>query len=434
MNICIFEDAQVTNLTPVNDLRHSSELICGVFSLLEKTADFFPHKKYRLTLHVRKHLEQYCREKFPDCRINTLYSGDTLFLNSRVIYSRNFIEGIMLNLNDFKNTAFLNNKTITAFYCTADKIKSAEKIIESRTGNNLVGLRDIKKLKLKEIQIDELDLDTAEELFFIDFPSDLVLYLETEITNDLQLLFKIAKHTNSSKYKAQLINKKGIYISQSCNINQNTVLDASNGNIFIAKGVTIEPFSYISGPVYIGPNSTVRAGSKLYGPLRIGASCKVSGEITSSIIHSYFNKQHHGFLGHSYLCEWVNLGAGTTTSNLKNNYSVITLKLKSKTINTGSIFLGSIIGDHTKTGINTMLNTGTIIGISSNLFGGGFHSKNIPPFSWADAQSGTIVKYDINKALKTAKISMKRRNVQMSDTYEKMMSYYYKRTGKDISS
>ena len=132
-------------------------------------------------------------------------------------------------------------------------------------------------------------------------------------------------------------------------------------------------------------------------------------------------------MGHSYLCEWVNLGAGTSTSNLKNNYSKIMLKLKGKTVNTGSIFLGSIIGDHTKTSINTMLNTGSTIGISSNLYGGGFHSKNIPPFSWADAQSGTNVKYDIEKALITAKISMKRRNATMSKAYENLMRYYFKK-------
>jgi UDP-N-acetylglucosamine diphosphorylase/glucosamine-1-phosphate N-acetyltransferase len=425
MNICIFEDTQVVNLTPVNDLRHSSELICGVFSLMEKTAEFFPARKHRFTLHVRKHLEQYCGEKFPDCKINALHSGDTLFLNSRVIFSRNFIEGILLNLNDFKNTAFLNNKTIIAFYCTSDKINSAKNIIESRSANNLISLHDIKKLGLREIQIEELDADAAEELIIIDYPSDLVLYHETEIKNDLKLLFKIANHSNLSQYKAQLINKKGIYISKDWNINPSTVLDASGGNIFIAKGVTIEPFSFIAGPVYIGPDSTVKAGSKLYGPLRIGAHCKVSGEITSSIIHSYFNKQHHGFLGHSYLCEWVNLGAGTTTSNLKNNYSKITLKLKGKTVNTGSIFLGSIIGDHTKTGINTMLNTGSTIGISSNIFGGGFHSKNIPPFSWADAQTGNNVKYDIEKALVTARISMKRRNVTLSTAYENLLRYYF---------
>ena len=427
MNVCTFEDAQVINLTPVNDLRHTSELICGIFSLAEKIANLFPAKKHRFSLHVRKHLEQYCREKFPESNINALFSGDTLFLNSRVIYSRNFIEGLLLNLNDFKNTVFLNNKTITAFFCTADKISFIKKIIESRSGNNLVDLRELKKLRLKEIQLDELDSDTAEDLVFIDYPSDLVLYHENEIVNDLQLLFKTVKQSNLSRYRAQLLNKKGIHISQDCNINPNTVLDASKGNIFISRGVAIEPFSYIAGPVYIGAGSTVRAGSKLYGPLRIGNHCKVSGEIVSSIIHSYFNKQHHGFLGHSYLCEWVNLGAGTSTSNLKNNYSKITLKLKGKTVNTGSIFLGSIIGDHTKTGINTMLNTGSAIGISSNLFGGGFHSKNIPPFSWADAQSGTNVKYDIDKALNTAKISMKRRNVTMSRTFENLMRYYFRK-------
>jgi UDP-N-acetylglucosamine diphosphorylase/glucosamine-1-phosphate N-acetyltransferase len=428
MNICIFEDAQVINLTPVNDLRHTSELICGAFSLLEKINNIFPAKSHRFTLHVRKQLEQYFSEKFPDCKINSLYHGNTLFLNSRVIFSRNFIEGILLNLKDFENTVFLNNKTIAVFYCTADKTGAVKKIIESRSGNNLVGLSEIKKLGLKEIQITELDSDAAEDLRFINYPSDLILFHEDEIVNDLQFLFRMKKRSIPARHRAYLINKKWIHIPPNCNIHTNTVLDASKGSIFISPGVTIEPFSYITGPVFIGVNSIVRAGSKLYGPLTIGSSCKVSGEIVSSIIHSYTNKQHLGFLGHSYLCEWVNLGAGTTTSNLKNNYSKISLRIGVKNINTDSIFLGSIIGDHTKTGINTMLNTGTVIGISSNLFGAGFHSKLIPSFSWTDAQAGTKQKYDISKAISTAKISMKRRNVAMTGAYENLLIHYYKKS------
>ncbi|HEY3252087.1 MAG TPA: hypothetical protein VGK25_13335, partial [Ignavibacteria bacterium] len=184
-------------------------------------------------------------------------------------------------------------------------------------------------------------------------------------------------------------------------------------------------FCYIKGPAYIGNNCTIKSGTTMYGPVRIGDHCKVSGEITNSILHSYVNKQHLGFLGHSYLCEWVNLGAGTTTSNLKNNYSEITLTIGNKQVKTHSIFLGSIIGDHTKTGIQTMLNTGSLIGISCNLYGSGFHKKIINSFSWADSSTGENVSYDFDKAIHTARVSMKRRNIEMSKAYRVMLKYIF---------
>ena len=223
--------------------------------------------------------------------------------------------------------------------------------------------------------------------------------------------------------------KKKPIISPKCNISKFSEFDSSTGEIFIGKNTVIEPFCYVKGPVYIGNNCTIRSGTTIYGPVRIGDNCKISGEITNSTLHSYVNKQHLGFLGHSYLCEWVNLGAGTTTSNLKNNYSEIVLTIGGKKINTKSIFLGSIVGDHTKTGIQTMLNTGSLIGVSSNIFGSGFHNKLIKSFSWADA-NGETINYEYDKALNTAKVSMKRRDVVMSGAYEAMFKYLYNNRDK----
>lgn len=426
MNICIFEDAGVYNLSPVNDLRHTTELVCGAFTLKEKLENILSGGKHNFTIHARKHLESLCKDKFTGLKVNYLPKENTLFLNSRIIYSKNFIEGLLLTLDEFENIILLKGKTVTAAYISSGKTGSIKSKIESKSDKNLLGYSDFHKSKLKEVQIKDLSIDENEELTIIDYPSDLVLHHEKEIETDLQYLIKKSKGLRSARTRAEIINGQRIYISAGCNINQNAVLDASKGDIYISNNVSIEPFSYIQGPVYIGDNSTVRAGSKLYGPLRIGRYCKVSGEITSSVIHSYFNKQHHGFLGHSYICEWVNLGAGTTTSNLKNNYSQIVTELKDRKIDTGSIFLGSIIGDHTKTGINTMLNTGTIIGISSNLFGGKYQPKYIKAFSWADSDSGKTVLYDIEKAVSTAKISMKRRNISMTKANENLLRYYFK--------
>ena len=426
MNICVFEDAGVLNLSPVNDLRHTSELICGVFTLKEKLENIFSGRKHYFTFHTRKYLESRFREKFSGLMINSLPKENTLFLNSRIIYSKNFIEGLLLTLDEFENTVLLKGKTVAAAYISSNKTGYIKYKVESKSDNNLLGYNDFQKSKLKEVQIKDLNIDD-DELTFIDYPYELILHHEKEIVNDLQILQAKSKNRRSSNTRAEIINRQKVFISAGCKINSHVVLDASNGDIFVSPEVTIEPFSYIRGPVYIGEHSTVRAGSKLYGPLRIGEHCKVSGEIVSSIIHSYCNKQHHGFLGHSYLCEWVNLGAGTATSNLKNNYSQIVIYLNGRKIDTGSIFLGSIIGDHTKTGINSMLNTGTITGISSNLFGGRYQPKSIKAFSWADADSGKTVIYDIEKAVATAKISMKRRNIQMSRAYENLLRFHFKK-------
>src|SRR5205085_2824186 len=151
----------------------------------------------------------------------------------------------------------------------------------------------------------------------------------------------------------------------------------------------------------------------------------VSGEITNAIIHSHVNKQHLGFLGHSYLCEWVNLGAGTTTSNLKNNYAKISINTGGKQVNTNSIFLGSIIGDHTKTGIQTMMNTGSLVGISCNVYGSGYHRNLIKSFTWDNASNDSSISYMLEKAISTGKISMSRRGIDMSDAYEKAFRYIF---------
>jgi UDP-N-acetylglucosamine diphosphorylase/glucosamine-1-phosphate N-acetyltransferase len=430
MNICIFEDAGVYNLSPVNDLRHTSELICGAFTLKEKLENILSNGKNHFVIHSRKFLENRCKEKFSGLNINTLPKENTLFLNSRIIYSRNFIEGLLLTLDEFENIVLLKGKTVAAAYVSANRTDFIRNKVECKNDRNLLDFNDFHKSKLKEVQVKDLNIDENEELTFIDYPSDLVLNHEKEIETDLQFLLKKSKGSKSSRTGAEILNGQRVFISAGCKINSHVVLDASKGDIYISPNVIIEPFSYIQGPIYIGRNSTVKAGSKLYGPLSIGEHCKVSGEITSSIIHSFFNKQHHGFLGHSYLCEWVNLGAGTTTSNLKNNYSQIVIELSGKKLDTGSIFLGSIIGDCTKTGINTMLNTGTVIGISSNLFGSGYQPKAIKPFSWSDANSGKTVLYDIEKAISTAKISMKRRNISMSKAYENLLRYYFKKIKK----
>ena len=393
MNICIFEDFFISGLYPLNYLRHTSEIICGAVSIKDKIEGYFKPKL--VYVYTRNYLAPYLKLKYNKCKINTFPSGECLFVNSRVVFNNELAKKIS---SKKKNVIWIKDGNVIAIHAKGKVLDQVNKIFTVKP----VELSDFGGIELDAIEI-------KNNITIINNPSDLIQYHEDELNNDFKNLFK----------------SKKLNISAKCKISKQTIFDTSSGNIYIGKNSVIEPFCYIKGPAYIGNNCTLRTGSKIYGPFTSGNYCKISGEITSSILHSYINKQHLGFLGHSYLCEWVNLGAGTNTSNLKNNYSKIVLKLGNKTVNTNSIFLGSIIGDHTKTGINTMLNTGTLIGISCNLYGSGFHNKLIKSFSWEDASKGVSVDYEFDKAVQTALVSMKRRNVEMNSEYENLLKYIF---------
>jgi UDP-N-acetylglucosamine diphosphorylase/glucosamine-1-phosphate N-acetyltransferase len=400
MNICIFEDFFIWNIAPVNYLRHTSEITCGAFTLQEKLLSSL-HSKAKLTLHTRKYISSYCREKFPKAGINKLAEGEYIFFNSRVLFNEKNVKQILKHFKHSKNSALLQDKTIIAFHTSAERTLQLQEVINPEE-DNLISMGEIQWLNLA--------IANTEGFKVINYASDLVLYNEDEIHIDLKNLIK---------------GRKKLHVSSKNKSAKNVVFDTSHGAIYIGRHTIIEPFTYIQGPVFIGDNCTVKAGTQIYGPVSTGDWCKISGEITHSILHSYVNKQHLGFLGHSYICEWVNLGAGTTTSNLKNNYGNISVNINGHSVNTGSIFLGSVIGDHTKTGIQTMLNTGTLCGISTNLYGAGYQNKILRSYTWNNASNSEAINYHIAKALQTAKISMNRRRVDMSAAYEEMMNNLY---------
>ncbi|MCX7877529.1 MAG: putative sugar nucleotidyl transferase [Ignavibacteria bacterium] len=405
INICIFEDHAITNLAPINYLRHTSEILCGAFSIARKIKD--NTGKNPISLHARKYLSEWLKEIHPNYKVNTLKKDEYIFINSRIISDGENFSSIKKFLKRNNNSAIIipENNSIIAFHISAELTEKISEII-SEEENNLISFGDIEWLDLNKIEDKKLGLDYK----LINNPSDLIKHLHDELRNDLNSLIPGKKKIKNNSQKLT---------------SEKSELDTSEGKIYIGKNTVIEPFCYIKGPVFIGDNCVIRSGSCIYGPVSVGNISKISGEITSSIIHSYVNKQHLGFLGHSYICEWVNLGAGTTTSNLKNNYSKISIDIGNVKIDTDSIFLGSIIGDHTKTGISTMLNTGTVIGISSNLYGSGYHKKMVKSFSWNDSSDNTEMDYLIEKAISTARISMSRRKIEMSENYENMLRYLY---------
>ena len=208
-------------------------------------------------------------------------------------------------------------------------------------------------------------------------------------------------------------------------------LNTENGPIVLGPNSEIMEGSSIRGAFTLGSNSVVKMGATIYGATSIGAECKVGGEISNCVIHDYSNKAHHGFIGNSVIGSWCNLGAGTTSSNLKNNYSEIRVWSKEKEgyENSGRIFCGLIMGDHSKSAINTTFNTGTVVGAFCNVWGEGIADKHLPSFTWGNRASGEI--HQLDKALETAERVMKRRQVEMTEEMRNVISDMFSKTESD---
>lgn len=250
-----------------------------------------------------------------------------------------------------------------------------------------------------------------------------------EITEDKQY-FKSYKTVSGLKFTgAYLINPENILIGSNVRILPGVVIDASSGPVILSSNVKIMPQATIVGPCYVGDNSTIKIGAKIYPNTSIGEWCKIGGEVEDSIIHGFSNKQHDGFLGHSYISEWVNLGAGTDTSDLKNTYGKISIEIEEERIETGKQFLGFLCGDHTKTAIGSKINSGTVAGICSMIMGSGFPQKNIPSFSWLSEFKKEINKFE--KALTTAKIVKGRRQKELTQSEEILLQEEFKNVSKD---
>ena len=215
-----------------------------------------------------------------------------------------------------------------------------------------------------------------------------------------------------------LVNRDDIFLGTGAEVKPGALIDASHGPVYLGANTKVEPQAAIYGPTYVGPNSVVVAGK--VEASSIGHTCRVGGEVEESVFHSYVNKYHAGFIGHSYVGSWVNFGAMTTNSDLKNNYSSIRVTLNGESIDTGSIKVGSFIGDHTKFGIGTLLNTGINIGLCCNLFGGGLIvDKEVGSFQWGN--SGGYQDYRFDKAIETARRTAERRDAKLSSSEEQAL-------------
>ena len=263
------------------------------------------------------------------------------------------------------------------------------------------------------------DIEYDGPITILKNPWDIFTYCGEAIAKQFEIITKNKKSAPLSTTN-KVIGSGKIFIEEGAKV-ECSILNTSTGPIYIGKDAEIMEGTMIRGPFALCHSATLKMGSKIYGPTVIGPHCKVGGEVNNSVFIGYSNKAHDGFIGNSVIGEWCNLGADTNNSNLKNNYSEVSVFSidKSTMLPTGLKFCGVFMGDHAKCGINTMLNTGTVVGVSANIFGTGFPPKYVPSFAWGGFE-GTE-KFHIDKAIGLAKEVFGRRQMEFDMTEEKLL-------------
>ncbi len=351
MNFILFEDNYTHFLAPFSQMHTSFEVRCGLYTNLERLLEILEPTD-TVTLVVRDELHELTAKRFSHIQVNPDMIEAGTWLNGATVWDKQ-------NINRIKSGHSFGKDGILLGFNTEENIKLDE---------------------TDELYKTMKSVTTQLSIKHISFLWDAINFSHNQIEEDfkgISLRKKCEVHPSSV-----LLNSENISIGKDSRISAGSILDASSGPIIIGSRVKIGIGSLIEGPAVISSDSTVNPGTKLRGNVVIGPVCKIGGEVEDSIFQGYSNKQHDGFLGHSYVGEWVNLGANTNTSDLKNTYGNINFPFKDESIKTGEIFIGSMIGDYVRTGISTMLNTGSNIGTGSCIFGSGFQNKYVPPFTW----------------------------------------------------
>lgn len=269
----------------------------------------------------------------------------------------------------------------------------------------------------------EIKLQWEGDIELLKYPWEIFAQNHKQIENDF---YRVSLNRTSQKLSDTntVIGQNPIFIEEGAVV-ECSIFNTKEGPIYIGKNAEVQEGCMVRGPFSLGENSQLKMGAKIYTGTTIGPHCKVGGEVNNSVIFGYSNKAHDGFLGNSVIGEWCNLGADTNNSNLKNNYEEVKIwsYKQKKFVKTGLQFCGLIMGDHSKSGINTMFNTGTVVGFSCNIFGSGFPRNYIPSFTWGGASS--MEDYALPKAMQTAEKVFERRNKAFDSVQSKLFSEIY---------
>ncbi len=385
MNIILFDDMGRINLLPLCYTRPCGNLRLGILTLDEKW-------KLLAKASVSFLSQDYLSLKFP---VN--FTKDNFYINGRVIANPTLIKEIQ-NLS--------NGEGITG-----------------KDENEIIAFRSSKAFLDNSEFLSELEFTKcSSEFTMVNYSYDLFTLNDQEIRSDFKLLTKNKKSQALSATNTLI--GDDVFVEEGAYVEAST-LNSKEGPIYIGKNAQILEGNLIRGPLALCDHATLKMGAKIYGATTIGPYCKIGGEVSNVIFQSYSNKGHDGFLGNSVIGEWCNLGADTNSSNLKNNYAPVKLwNYETKRFtNTGKQFCGLIMGDHSKCGINTMFNTGTVVGVSANIYGAAFPRNFIPSFTWGGATGFST--YAIGKAFETAKKVMERRSIELNDIEKDILKHIF---------
>lgn len=387
MNYILFDGTVRNQLLPFTYTRPVADIRVGILTIREKWEKHLGFATTTIT-------EDYLSDKFPMVELEHNIMINASFLpNAELVH-------LIKNLSE--NQAIFCDDEILAFYTTASQ--------------------------------EEVDFDTYEvfevgsEYTRIEYTWDIFSKNAQAIQDDFKLLTE-DRVSQPIPEGVQCVSPENIFIEEGAQVLFST-LNASNGPIYIGNNAQIMEGCSVRGPFALCEHATLKMGAKIYGGTTIGPESKVGGEVNNSVIFGYSNKGHDGFLGNSVLGEWCNIGADSNNSNLKNNYAEVRL-WSYETENfakTGLQFCGLMMGDHSKCGINTMFNTGTVVGVSANIFGGGFPRNFIPSYSWGGSSGFTT--YLTKKAFEVAEVVMARRGIEFSDADAAILTHVFEETSK----
>jgi UDP-N-acetylglucosamine diphosphorylase/glucosamine-1-phosphate N-acetyltransferase len=387
MNYILFDGPVRTALLPFTFTRPVADILIGILTIRQKW-------EMRLGSTTTTLTEDYLSEKFPMVEME-----ENIMINASFLPNASLTE-LVRNLSS--NQAIFKGDEVIAFYTNENQ--------------------------------EEIDFDTYEIIEFdekvlrVEHTWDIFSNNDAAIREDFELLTE-GRTSQPIPKTVNVIGKENIFIEEGAKM-EFVTLNASSGPIYIGKNTEIMEASVIRGPFALCDNASVKMGSKIYGATTVGSHSRVGGEVKNAVIFSYSNKGHEGFLGDSVLGEWCNIGADSNTSNLKNNYEEVKLWSYETEgfAKTGLQFCGLMMGDHSKCGINTMFNTGTVVGVSANIFGSGYPRNFVPSFSWGGAAGFTT--YITKKAFETARLVMSRRNIEFDEKEAAILEYVFQESKK----
>lgn len=386
MNYILFDGPHRNALLPFTFTRPVADIRVGILTIREKWEKHLGSTTTSIT-------EDYLSEKWPMVEMENNVMINASFLPNDILVA------MIKNLEH--NQAIFQEEEVVAFFA-----KEGEEV-------------DFDSFEVLEFSNDCIKIENTWDIFQKN---------EVAIREDFELLTE-DRFSQPIPKSVNVIAPENIFIEEGAKL-EFVTLNASTGPIYIGKNAEIMEGSVIRGPFALCESGRVKLATKVYGATTVGPHSVIGGEVNNSVLFGYSNKGHDGFLGNAVLGEWCNIGADSNNSNLKNNYEEVKL-WSYETENfakTGMQFCGLMMGDHSKCGINTMFNTGTVVGVSTNIFGAGFPRNFVPSFSWGGASGFTT--YLTKKAFETAKIVMARRNVEFSEEDAKILEHVFEETKK----